>query len=344
MFRFEKNRKWKTTLPIRVIAVFLLFLAVSASAYGGDLKVDRHRQSDDATNVSISAMQARKKPPSSLRKALETQMFASRFYGPYAPSVRDGLNEMVIQTSLAAKGLEITTIAPLERQALLSAIPSHLPAIGYISSQFGPRRSPFSGTVIHHKGVDISVNYGASVFATADGVVTYAGWRRAYGRVVTITHGYGIVTRYAHNSALLVKTGDSVRRGDVIAKAGSTGRSTGPHVHYEVWINGRVIDPTTFMFDVPSERRDVIPQVALAQLTSAQIGGQHGRQTVLTADDPAAMGGEGDGLLADDLGDEPIARLWPQPKAEHTLKSAAIFSIFAALTLMIVWQAWPRVD
>lgn len=186
-----------------------------------------------------------------LTLASQDRLFASRFHGPYSVSVLDKLNEMVIGTNLQAYGVS-STDAPLRLgNPVLSAIPSSMPTYGYISSNFGMRRSPFTGRRVQHNGLDIAVNYGSPVYATADGIVTLAGNRSAMGRMVTINHGFGILTRYGHNSQVIVKAGDYVQKGQRIALSGSTGRSTGAHLHYEVWVNGEVVDPTKFMFDVP---------------------------------------------------------------------------------------------
>ena len=99
----------------------------------------------------------------------------------------------------------------------------------------------------YHKGIDFHASTGDPVLAVADGVISYAGVRSGYGNVVEIDHGNGYVTRYAHNSRLLVRVGDLVRAGDQVAKAGSTGHSTGAHVHFEVWDDGRVVNPRRFL-------------------------------------------------------------------------------------------------
>lgn len=118
---------------------------------------------------------------------------------------------------------------------------------GFISSYFGEREDPFSGHEAYHKGVDFAGATGSSVMAVAAGVVTWAGERTGYGYLVEINHGDGYVTRYAHNERTLVKVGETVKRGDAVALMGSTGRSTGPHVHFEVLRNGRQVDPLSFI-------------------------------------------------------------------------------------------------
>lgn len=124
--------------------------------------------------------------------------------------------------------------------------PTGMPVQGYISSYFGVRPDPFNGHRARHTGIDIATPYGTPVHTVAEGMVTFAGVRHGYGNVVEIDHGNGYMTRYAHNSKLLVHPGQHVQVGDVVADAGSTGRSTGSHVHFEVWYNGRVINPLAF--------------------------------------------------------------------------------------------------
>ena len=118
---------------------------------------------------------------------------------------------------------------------------------GYISSYFGERADPFDGREAFHKGVDFAGNQGSDVVSVAAGVVTWAGERSGYGKLIEINHGDGYSTRYAHNERTLVSVGQTVRRGESIALMGSTGHSTGPHVHFEVLHNGRQVDPLSFI-------------------------------------------------------------------------------------------------
>ena len=133
-----------------------------------------------------------------------------------------------------------------ETTMFLRASPSILPTRGWISSRFGFRQDPFTGLPQLHTGLDISTYRGASIHAPADGIVSYSGRQPGYGQLLVIDHGYGISTRYAHNSKHWVKSGDKVRRGDVIAVVGNTGRSTGAHLHYEIRINGIPVDPAKY--------------------------------------------------------------------------------------------------
>jgi murein DD-endopeptidase MepM/ murein hydrolase activator NlpD len=118
---------------------------------------------------------------------------------------------------------------------------------GYVSSQFGSRTDPFTGRRAFHKGVDFAGREGAEVVAVASGVVIWSGERYGYGQLVEINHGNGYVTRYAHNVDNLVAVGDTVRRGQVIARMGDTGRATGPNLHFEVLLNDKPVDPLTYV-------------------------------------------------------------------------------------------------
>jgi murein DD-endopeptidase MepM/ murein hydrolase activator NlpD len=135
----------------------------------------------------------------------------------------------------------------LIQKDLYLATPKGYPVEGRISSPYGKRVNPFGGGRDIHSGIDISAAPGTPVEATADGVVSYSGWNLHSGYLVVIEHGCGFSTAYAHNKRNLVKIGQQVKRGDTIGQVGSSGRSTGPHVHYEVWEKGRRINPNKFV-------------------------------------------------------------------------------------------------
>lgn len=118
---------------------------------------------------------------------------------------------------------------------------------GYIGSGFGERSDPINGAVEHHLGLDFDAPSGTAIRAVADGVVTWNGDKAGYGNVIEIDHGNGYMTRYAHNQKNLARVGERVHAGDVIARVGSTGRATGPHCHFEVWLNGRAVNPLTYV-------------------------------------------------------------------------------------------------
>ena len=135
------------------------------------------------------------------------------------------------------------------RQALAAATPSIWPARGWMNDGYGSRRDPFNGAADYHPGLDISADRGDPVVATANGTVASAQRSGAYGNMIVIDHGFGISTRYAHLDSFRVKSGDPVRRGDVVGYAGSTGRSTGSHLHYEVLVYGRHLNPLQFLLN-----------------------------------------------------------------------------------------------
>lgn len=136
-----------------------------------------------------------------------------------------------------------------DRQSLLAATPSIQPARGPIGSRFGYRIDPINGRQKMHAGLDITAPPGTPVRAPADGIVSFAGWDDQFGKLVSVDHGYGVLTRYAHNSQIFVQVGQKVSRYDVIAAVGSTGRSTGPHLHYEVRVNGIAVNPANYVLD-----------------------------------------------------------------------------------------------
>jgi murein DD-endopeptidase MepM/ murein hydrolase activator NlpD len=136
----------------------------------------------------------------------------------------------------------------LDRKVDNALMPSGYPvASGYIGSSFGERTDPINGFGEYHTGVDFDAPAGTSITAVAGGVVSFIGERSGYGNVVEIDHGNGYMTRYAHNQKNLAHVGERVHAGDVIAQVGSTGRATGPHCHFEVWLHGRVVNPLTYV-------------------------------------------------------------------------------------------------
>jgi murein DD-endopeptidase MepM/ murein hydrolase activator NlpD len=135
------------------------------------------------------------------------------------------------------------------QRSLLASTPTTWPVRGWVTSSFGQRTSPFTGKLQMHEGLDIAARPGTPVKATADGVVIYSGWKSDFGKLVTIDHGYGYRTRYGHLLKIYVKNGTRVKRGDTIGAVGNTGRSTGPHLHYEVKVRGLPVNPKTYLLD-----------------------------------------------------------------------------------------------
>ena len=147
-------------------------------------------------------------------------------------------------------GLSLARMEALDRS--LAGIPQYRPAnVEMLTSSYGVRRDPFTGAAAFHAGLDFRGPVGAPIYAAAKGKVSYVGQRSGYGNVVEISHGNGLVTRYAHMSHFASRVGEEVAPGDVIGAIGSTGRSTGPHLHFEVRINGRAVNPRPFLEAAP---------------------------------------------------------------------------------------------
>jgi len=163
------------------------------------------------------------------------------------PALDKSIDQLASQFDTQQAQLSALQSLLLDAQIESNLKPTGMPVPGYISSYFGTRPDPFDGHSARHTGIDIATPKGTSVHAVAEGMVTFSGARSGYGKVIEIDHGNGYMTRYAHNSKLDVHPGQHVQVGDVVAKAGSSGRSTGSHVHFEVWYQGRVVNPLAFV-------------------------------------------------------------------------------------------------
>ena len=136
-----------------------------------------------------------------------------------------------------------------DQQALLASAPSIWPVRGWVTSDFSVRLDPYTGERVMHEGIDVATGMGTPVRAPADGTVVFAGQEGGYGHVLVLDHGYGLKTRYGHLSRINVKVGEKVKRGQFVAAVGNTGRSTGPHLHYEVRVNGVADNPRKFILE-----------------------------------------------------------------------------------------------
>jgi murein DD-endopeptidase MepM/ murein hydrolase activator NlpD len=137
-----------------------------------------------------------------------------------------------------------------DQQTLLASTPSIWPVRGWVTSGFGRRKSPFTGKRTMHSGIDIATKSGTPIIAPADGIVSFSGTKGAFGKVLVVDHGNGYTTFYGHCKKLQKKVGDRIKRGDVIATVGNTGKSTGSHLHYEVRVSGVATNPTKFILDL----------------------------------------------------------------------------------------------
>ena len=225
----------------------ILQVSKKASALQQDL--DSLRRAEDGLRAIVGA------PPAAADETVQEGTVSPTGGEQHAPTTAN-LSEALemIEERLGTRRSSIDLLAETMRREFPGAasyasdsaphtMPSIWPAAGYVSSPYGLR---FNGTEFH-QGIDIAADMGTPIVATADGVVTAAGWNGGYGNMVDVDHGSGIVTRYGHASALAVTVGQQVRRGEVIAYVGSTGRSTGPHVHYEVRVDGQPVNPAGYL-------------------------------------------------------------------------------------------------
>lgn len=165
-----------------------------------------------------------------------------------AAQVRVDLNALIRRANLLSSSFREAGDSLALHAARLAATPSIMPTTGWLSSAFSHMRAhPILHQARPHEGIDVTAPMGAPIEAPASGTITQAGWEAGYGNMVVIDHGYGIVTRFAHISRILVKVGDKVTRSELIAQVGNTGLSTGPHLHYEVHVNGRPVDPRRYI-------------------------------------------------------------------------------------------------
>lgn len=153
------------------------------------------------------------------------------------------INQLHVDIELRRQSQEVVRNLLNDQVSLSRATPKGWPTKGWLTSYFGMRKSPFTGRRVMHEGLDIAANIGTPVVATADGVVARVKYSPSYGKMVIIDHGYGYRTIFGHTSKILVKAGQRIKRGDIVAKVGNTGQSTGPHLHYELRLNGVPIDP-----------------------------------------------------------------------------------------------------
>jgi murein DD-endopeptidase MepM/ murein hydrolase activator NlpD len=216
-------------------------------------------------NLTISALEQQ---DSKLRllanlDPIDPQVYAAgiggpRMVDPFAPApdalqqrageVRISLNALIRRAHLLQSSFREAADSLTMHAERLAATPSIMPTSGWLSSAFSRMRNhPILHEARPHEGIDVTAPMGAPIEAPANGTVIDTGWEAGYGNMVVIDHGYGIVTKFAHISRILVKKGDRVNRGELIAQVGNTGLSTGPHLHYEVHVNGRPVDPRRYI-------------------------------------------------------------------------------------------------
>jgi murein DD-endopeptidase MepM/ murein hydrolase activator NlpD len=173
---------------------------------------------------------------------------ASGTLGTQALTAREDLDGLTRRANILVRSINEAYDSLSSHQSRMAATPSIMPTRGWLTSAFAAERvHPILHMARPHEGIDVAAQMGAEIEAPAAGVVTQVTWEDGYGNILTIDHGFGVVTRYAHCSKILVGRGARVKRGQRIALVGSTGLSTGPHLHYEVWVNGKAVNPAHYV-------------------------------------------------------------------------------------------------
>jgi len=203
-----------------------------------DAEIRRIINSDDATNTSRAGL---------VRPAVSYNGQGGPIMQPNLTNIKNLVNDLQSAVPVREQSLSELKQELLVKKAKMEATPSIWPAGGDVTSRFGWRSSPFGGGSDWHPGIDIANDIGTTIVATADGQVIQSEWYGGYGNMIQIDHGNGINTIYGHNSQMIVHVGQVVKKGQVIAYMGSTGYSTGSHVHYEVRVNGTAVNPASFL-------------------------------------------------------------------------------------------------
>ena len=185
----------------------------------------------------------------SIPEDLDTQIPLEQTHNSLIRDMHDQAEQLELATVNQTKEFSSLLHSLEDQRNMLACTPAIRPTSGWVTSRFGYRESPFTGLREFHKGLDIANRKGTLIRATADGVVAYASRKGLLGIVLIVDHGHGFVTRFGHIHKPLKKRGDTVRRGEVIAEMGNTGRSTGPHVHYEVLLNGVPVNPEKYILN-----------------------------------------------------------------------------------------------
>ncbi len=221
----------------------------------------KNPEATDQIEQATDSIETAGREPASITPNKEESVFYSKplldsHDGELARTDDRGYHSLSIRIDRAIKNASLREQGVLElweslsvQQSLLRSTPSIKPTRGWATSPFGYRTSPYTGAMALHTGLDIAAAPGTPVYAPADGVVSFAGYDGGYGKLISIDHGYGVVTRYGHNSEVYVTVGQKLKRGDLISAVGNTGRSTASHLHYEVRVNGVPVDPENYILE-----------------------------------------------------------------------------------------------
>ena len=236
------------TIAIILIAILVIFLGFGIWGIARQVEVLQLRQENQLQKEQLRLLDQKVEVLDKKMKTLDEldQNIRNMIKGTESGTLQKA---NVLREGVGKDIRELQSLLAMEGDAsdANSHMPSIWPAKGVISSTFGARQDPVYGGGAFHEGLDIANDTGTTIVATAAGTVTYAAYAGGYGNLIEIDHGNGFITKYGHNSALLVQAGMTVKKGQSIALMGSTGKSTGSHVHYEVRVNGVATDPLLFL-------------------------------------------------------------------------------------------------
>jgi murein DD-endopeptidase MepM/ murein hydrolase activator NlpD len=218
--------------------------------FGVKLRVLINMEPADAeVDSTVDAAFSDSAAPGVTGRGMNNPQMLSRHRELFMARMHSLVDDLAISLRLEEVEQQVVVGFMLKNTDALLSTPSIWPVRGRVTSGFGPRRAPLGGGTAMHLGIDISNRIGTLIRAPARGAVTFVGRESGYGIIITLDHGNGIITRYAHLNKAFVQEGDYVQRGDVIAEVGNTGRTTGPHLHYEVIVNGTHVNPMRYILN-----------------------------------------------------------------------------------------------
>src|SRR6266480_1121018 len=224
--------------------VALTFLVLGVAAISRGVNITHSRALENENRLLADEIQRMRERMTVVRDSLK----ALGPGGQQALAARLDVDALARRANILVRSLNEAYDSLSKNRALMAATPSIMPTKGWLTSAFMRERiHPILHLARPHEGIDVTAPMGAEIEAPAAGIVTEVRWEEGYGNIVTMDHGFGLVTRFAHCSKILVVRGQRVKRGQVIAKVGSTGLSTGPHLHYEVWVNHKPVDPMKYV-------------------------------------------------------------------------------------------------
>jgi len=234
-----------TLLLSAVGAFYILSLALNGFKYPALVeKVDFYTKQFSQWNSTASALKEVEEDFRRIFSLQSKEKILEAIDTSYSGSI--DIQNLMLELEKSAESVAAIKDYLRVQKDIYLATPKGYPVQGNVTSGYGKRENPITKMAVFHSGIDISASSGTPIQATADGVVSYSDWTAHSGNVVILKHGFGFSTVYAHNKKNVVKVGQKIKRGDLLGYVGSTGKSTGPHVHYEIWTKGKAINPRDF--------------------------------------------------------------------------------------------------